>query len=136
MMSFKPHGTRPLQALEDEFLTSLHDAVAQTAFGLHFLSDAFSSGHMRTPRVVLGREGSLLAGIMHDFDNQLGLAVENQLGRRWRAFGDGYLEADGRKQRSQSAFAGPDRALDLAQQAACLCEAPRRRGAEFRGGEA
>src|SRR5262249_16349124 len=44
-------------------------------------------------------EGSLLSGIMHNFDNQLGLTVENGLGRRWRAFGDDYLNNLGPAQR-------------------------------------
>ena len=68
------------------------DAVAKTAYCLHFLSDAFSAGHMRVPRAALGRSGSLLAGVMHNFDGQLGLVVENQFNDRWLAFGDGYLQ--------------------------------------------
>jgi hypothetical protein len=67
-------------------------AIAQTAYGLHFLSDGFASGHMRTPRAILGRAGSLLAGVMHDFDNKIGLLVKNDFGDTWRAYGDGHLQ--------------------------------------------
>src|SRR5262249_44745381 len=82
----------PVLSISIEYGPITADAVAQTAYGLHFLSDAFSSGHMRTPRQALGRQGSLLSGIMHDFDNKLGLVVENGLGQKWRAFGDSYLD--------------------------------------------
>jgi hypothetical protein len=67
------------------------DAVAQTAFGMHFMTDAFSSGHMRVPRAILGHRGGLLAKVMHDIDGKVGLFVENGFNDRWRAFGDGYL---------------------------------------------
>jgi subtilisin family serine protease len=67
-------------------------AIAQTAYGLHFLSDGFASGHMRTPRAKLSKSGSLLSGVMHDFDNTIGLLVENGFHQIWRAFGDGHLE--------------------------------------------
>ena len=68
------------------------NAIAQLTHGMHFLTDAFSSGHMRVPRHQVGAQGSLLAGVMHDFDNSLGLIVENGFRERWRAFGDGHLE--------------------------------------------
>jgi hypothetical protein len=68
------------------------DAVARCAFGLHFLTDAFASGHMRTPRAILGPGGSLAAKIMHDVDNQVGLYVTNGLGASWIAVGDGRIK--------------------------------------------
>jgi subtilisin family serine protease/peptidoglycan hydrolase-like protein with peptidoglycan-binding domain len=67
------------------------DAVAQTAFGMHFMTDAFSSGHMRVPRAILGATGGLLSKVMHDIDGKVGLFVKNGFGDLWRAFGDGYL---------------------------------------------
>jgi hypothetical protein len=79
------------------------DAVAQVAYGLHFLSDAFSGGHMRVPRAELGRDGSFLSGVMHDFDGKMGLAVENGLGDRWCAFGDGNLDNQSSAQRDRLA---------------------------------
>jgi hypothetical protein len=65
---------------------------------MHFLTDAFASGHMRTPRKLLGRDGSLLAGVMHDLENDLGLLVRNDLGQSWRAFGDSSLNAGSQSQ--------------------------------------
>lgn len=67
------------------------DAIALCAFGMHFLTDAFSSGHMRVPRVALGQVGGVGAKLMHDFDNMYGLVVKNGFGDKWRAFGDNYL---------------------------------------------
>ena len=71
------------------------DAIALTAFGCHFLTDAFASGHMRTPVEQLGMRGALASKIMHDLDNSYGLLVENGRGQRWRAFGDEYLHPGG-----------------------------------------
>jgi hypothetical protein len=68
------------------------EAIAQTAFGLHFLTDAFATGHMRTPRSILGQQEALLSKVMHDVDNRIGLFVTNDFNVSWRAFGDGYLD--------------------------------------------
>lgn len=67
------------------------EAVARAAFGLHFLTDAFASGHMRIPRQALGAAGLIAAKIMHDLDNRYGLLVQNGFNEIWRAYGDGYL---------------------------------------------
>jgi hypothetical protein len=67
------------------------EAIARTAFSLHYLTDAFASGHMRVPRNLMGINGSFASGVMHDVDNEYGLVVKNGLGDTWRAFGDGYL---------------------------------------------
>lgn len=67
------------------------DAVAQLAYGLHFLTDAFSAGHMRVPRDKLGDSGNIASKVMHDVDGRLGLNVTNGFGAKWRAFGDGFL---------------------------------------------
>ena len=64
-------------------------AIAMTAFGLHFLTDAFSAGHMRVPRKELGVNGGMAAKLMHDMDGYYGLNVED--GHHtgfWRAWGD------------------------------------------------
>jgi hypothetical protein len=74
------------------------DAIAQLAHGFHFLTDAFSSGHMRVPRHQLGRHGSLLSGVMHDVENDLGLTVTNGFNDRWHAFGDQHLERSTQRQ--------------------------------------
>jgi hypothetical protein len=67
------------------------DAVASTAFGLHFLTDSFSAGHMRVPRAQLGLQGALAAKLMHDTDGYYGLLVKDGFGNQWRAYGDGKL---------------------------------------------
>jgi hypothetical protein len=70
------------------------EAVARTAFGLHFFTDSFSSGHMRVPRKDLGMKGALAAKLMHDMDNMYGLWVTDGFGQQWRAYGDGFLYGD------------------------------------------
>lgn len=75
----------------------LHEAFSMDAFACHFLTDSFASGHIRTPRVELGkgtklgRDGHLLCKYMHDEDNKFGLRVTNKRGDKWIAFGDGML---------------------------------------------
>jgi len=84
----------------------LKAAFACDAFGCHFLTDIFASGHMRVPRRELNEQFGILRGAlrmanaMHGEDNHLGLwCVARGLGppgRRtvWRAFGDGRLQRD------------------------------------------
>lgn len=74
---------------------ALQVAYAANAFADHFLSDLFSSGHMRAPRKQLYRGvtpsdlGSLLARAMHDEDSHFGLMVTPANGGApWRAYGD------------------------------------------------
>lgn len=78
----------------------LENAYAMNAFACHFLTDRFSAGHIRTPRVELPQHvtpavvGALLAGIMHNEENPSGLHVYNLRGDHWLAFGDRtYFEA-------------------------------------------
>lgn len=77
-------------------------AVVTEAFGCHFLTDLFATGHMRTPRRALGEHFGILRGAlwmskrMHDEDNRIGLWCTTSgppSGSRivWRAFGDGRL---------------------------------------------
>ncbi|KTD06416.1 phospholipase C [Legionella gratiana] len=73
-------------------------AYAQNAFANHFLSDSFASGHIRTPRREIEKQvflpsilNLLLANLMHDEDNRLGVNVVNQEGTFWTAYGDNYL---------------------------------------------
>jgi len=75
------------------------DAIARTAYGMHFMTDAFASGHMRTPRKALGQRGAFLAKVMHDIDNKVGLWVKDGFGDVWRAFGDGFLDERGEFQK-------------------------------------
>ncbi len=76
----------------------LQVAYAQNAFASHFLTDSFSSGHMRVPRLIIHNKvflmaplKLLLANFMHDEDNNQGLNVINSHGQRWHAYGDGHL---------------------------------------------
>lgn len=82
---------------------SLLVALATDAFGCHFFTDLFASGHIRVPRRVLGdrfgiaRGALMMSKKMHDEDNELGLwctTLARQPGARrevWRAYGDGAL---------------------------------------------
>lgn len=76
----------------------LRRAYAINAFADHFLSDLFAAGHMRTPRRALFNSAlnyvtRVAAGAcakqMHDEDNKFGLWVENAVGDKWVAYGDG-----------------------------------------------
>ena len=74
-------------------LTNL--AWAMNAAADHFLTDAFSGGHVRTPRADLlkkGVSGQIESKVLHDLDNQYGVQVTNKRGDRpWVAFGDASL---------------------------------------------
>ncbi len=84
----------------------LKRALAIDAFGCHFLTDSFASGHMRVPRRELARDFGVLLGslkmskAMHDEDNKLGLwcatqaTASSQSRVVWRAYGDGRLRSD------------------------------------------
>jgi hypothetical protein len=58
----------------------------------HFLTDAFSGGHLRTPRSELsGVVGGLVSKSLHDHDNEHGVQVTNAEGNTWTAYGDDML---------------------------------------------
>lgn len=75
----------------------LSQAYAINAFANHYLSDAFSTGHFRTPHLKLYNTvnpatiGSLLTSYMHEEDSELGLTVTNHAGDTWVAYGDSYF---------------------------------------------
>jgi hypothetical protein len=77
-------------------LKKLEIAYAMNAFACHFLSDRFSSGHIRTPRTELPANttpsltGTLLSEYMHDEESEYGLHVHNVRGDYWTAYGDRY----------------------------------------------
>ena len=57
----------------------------------HYLTDAFSGGHIRTPRdrLVGSATGNIESKILHDLDNQYGVVVTNARGDTpWIAYGD------------------------------------------------
>jgi hypothetical protein len=81
----------------------LAEAYAIIGFANHFLTDLFSSGHLRTPRRQLfnfayddlGRKfAGLCAKAMHDEDNYNGLWVTNDRGDQWVAYGDARYRDD------------------------------------------
>lgn len=66
-------------------------AYCLEAFACHFLTDLFSSGHLRTPRRALhtpNQASDLCAQRMHDEDSYNGLSVQNAAGASWTAYGD------------------------------------------------
>src|SRR5260221_217089 len=70
----------------------------------HFLTDAFSSGHIRTPRSQLmgSKLGDVESKILHDLDNEYGVEVKNEKGERWTAYGDDFLDdKQGRNKRNK-----------------------------------
>lgn len=82
------------------------------AFADHYLTDLFSSGHLRVPRKAMAAAvtpsdlGSLITRFMHDEDSKFGLKVRNGHGEQWRAFGDkryfDATDADNRNQVNQA----------------------------------
>lgn len=80
----------------EEQQEALELAYAMNAFACHFLSDSFSSGHMRTPRQKLSEQidlafvAALLMDYMHGEDCKNGLSVSNLNGDEWIAYGDSY----------------------------------------------
>jgi hypothetical protein len=86
----------------------LLQALAIDAFGCHFLTDLFASGHIRTPRKALNDQLDILLGgaascKMHEEDNKRGLWCEERgrkgSGKRvvWHAYGDHKIDADKEK---------------------------------------
>lgn len=85
---------------------ALKRALVTDAFGCHFLTDLFASGHMRVPRRQLAERYGILRGslkmsmAMHGEDNVRGLWCSTRGatagGPRvvWRAYGDGSLRKE------------------------------------------
>ncbi|MBS0359240.1 MAG: hypothetical protein JSS53_08230, partial [Proteobacteria bacterium] len=66
-------------------------------YASHFLSDSFSSGHLRVPRASMAKIGGLILGgmsvnDMHEADGEDGLIVCTPGNEQWFARGDGHLE--------------------------------------------
>jgi hypothetical protein len=78
-------------------------ALVTEAFGCHFLTDLFASGHIRVPRRALAERFGVLQGSlsmsagMHGEDNERGLWCRRRGGAAgaarvvWRVYGDGAL---------------------------------------------
>ncbi|CAM0117192.1 hypothetical protein [Rhabdochlamydiaceae symbiont of Dictyostelium giganteum] len=80
-------------------------AYALDAFACHFLTDLFAAGHIRNQRGALEvflrdqlkfsnlmskKIAGLLTGAQHEEDGKKGLKVQNQEGRVWKSYGDGF----------------------------------------------
>ncbi|CAB3991782.1 Hypothetical predicted protein [Paramuricea clavata] len=82
----------------------LFEAYSIDGFACHFLTDAFATGHMRTPRVALPKNvtpaviGDLLCKYMHDEDSKFGIRVTNVRGDTLVGYGDGRLMEEGDKE--------------------------------------
>lgn len=68
---------------------------ANTAWGMnaaadHFLTDAFSGGHLRVERsrLMASTMGNIESKVLHDLDNHHGVDVINGRGDTWTAYGD------------------------------------------------
>jgi hypothetical protein len=85
--------------------TKANLAWGMNAAADHFLTDAFSGGHIRVPRARLhaeGTKGDIKSKIAHDLDNEYGVEVTNLRGDPpWIAFGDNMLE-DSRNTRNKA----------------------------------
>lgn len=82
----------------DQAHNLLTKAYVMNGFSNHYLTDAMSTGHFRTPRLEIVKHVFLpkalcllIANLMHDEDNRIGLNVTNQRGISWHAYGDGHL---------------------------------------------
>ncbi|WP_248743970.1 MULTISPECIES: phospholipase [unclassified Pseudomonas] len=105
-------------ASQDEL--QLERAYAMNAFADHYLTDLFSSGHLRVPRKAMAAVvtpsdlGSLITRFMHDEDSKFGLKVRNGHGEQWRAFGDKrYFDATDADNRNQVNLAVQDSADEV-----------------------
>lgn len=80
-------------------------AFAENAAADHVLTDAFSGGHIRTPRERLharGIRGDVESKVLHDLDNDFGVEVTNRRGDGpWIAYGDDRM-GDARNTRNRA----------------------------------
>jgi hypothetical protein len=87
------------RGMHAEAIQAARAGHGNTAYGLnagadHFLTDAFSGGHIRTPRdrLIGSAKGNIESKIFHDLDNQSGVRVVNARGDTWVAYGDNDLD--------------------------------------------
>lgn len=86
-----------LQAIAAARAGNANAAWTLNAMADHYLTDAFSGGHVRTPRSQLmgSAPGNIQSKILHDLDNTYGVQVENDLGEMWVAYGDDMMGRSG-----------------------------------------
>jgi len=90
--------TKHAQAIDTAKSAGTDAEVANTAWGMnaasdHFLTDAFSAGHMRQKRDDLIKKGGLAqleSKVLHELDNQKGVRVKNKF-EEFIAYGDDML---------------------------------------------
>jgi hypothetical protein len=98
-----PEGHRNVDVwrhTHSQAISAARERNANLAWGLnaagdHFLTDAFSGGHIRTPRAALmgSALGNIESKILHDLDNTYGVEVTNPRGDPvWIAYGDNFLD--------------------------------------------
>ena len=71
-----------------EAIKRLSEAMSVNAYGDHFISDAFASGHLITRRQLIYWPSK--ARDIHDHYNKYGLEVVNKKNEKWFAWGDKY----------------------------------------------
>jgi hypothetical protein len=98
-----------LSRLRDQARNLALRSVAINGFGNHFLTDAFSAGHIVTPRAELIDDYATrfigfipVGGVLHcanipslawhDLDNRFGVQVNNRKGDTWVTFGDKHAD--------------------------------------------
>lgn len=110
----------------------LHEALIYNSFADHYLTDAFSSGHIRVPRIQIKKwafenlkgafrtvRGDLLSLLIHDHESrhlktgdERGMLVKNSLDHVWMTYSDGQMHADKSSARANdAAFMMPMMAL-------------------------
>ncbi len=124
MVAYVANHQLALKRAQDAFLLKdknprqsqrlLHQALIFNGFADHYLTDAFSSGHIRAPRIqlkkwaiktlkgaLLSYRGDLLSLVIHDHESlnlrtgrEEGLRVKNSFGDIWMTHGDGELHAN------------------------------------------
>lgn len=102
---FHPYATREWRRYHSDAVThaieaskkpgldavdGLQLALYEAAFADHFLHDAFSAGHMGFNRSASSVAASL---VYHDRWNAKGRIIRDRLGRSWKTYGDGHLDA-------------------------------------------
>jgi len=127
------------EAGKTQDVKGLKRSYAMDAFACHFLTDLFSSGHIRNQRGELElflinklgfdpQKAKLLSGILtgaqHEKDGKDGLLVMNDSGERWQAYGDGYLFLPMSKDNRRKVIYATQLSVDEVYQSYLKCEAP------------
>lgn len=98
---YRAYHQRALRTARASGPDQLEGALIADAFGCHFLTDLFATGHLRVPRRELGEQYGVMRGAqgmahaMHCEDNTLGLwcTTRHRFTTRWlwRGYGDSML---------------------------------------------